>query len=297
MATCIEAVATAHPSSRLFGRGALHLSDVAARRCLLRSHHDASELDMIVNVGLYSDHAVAEPARAALIQEDIHANPGSPPEGGHGTFSFDLADGGCGVLTAARVLDGFVSGSVAKLALVVAADCGPAAASGYAFAASGGAMLLSRVDGDAGFRRFHARTFLEDSGLFEVRMRWDPDAGTLRHGRHVLEVLEAPAFAARCVAHGVEVAREIMNAEGIGIGDVDALVASQFPRTFASEVGRALGLPAARIPHVGEPLAHAHTAGPLAALEAAWEASLLRGGYTLFLTAGAGLSISAALYR
>lgn len=297
MGTCIDAIATSQPRGRVFGRGALHLTDVAAQACLRRGHRHATELDLIVNVGLYKDHGLAEPALAAIIQEDIGANPGSPPARGHGTFSFDLADGGCGVVTAARLVDGFV-GSAAKLALVVAGDADRARSTsrGFPFAPSGGAVLLSRVDRDVGFRRFLARTFPEDRGLFEVHTRWDPDAGVVRRGRNVLEVLEAPAFADRCVEHGIDVARALLAAEGIGPRDVRALVASPYPASFALRVGRALDIAESGIPRVEGALARAHTAGPIAALEAAFAAGLVRAGYTLILTAGAGISISAALY-
>ena len=71
----IEAAATSRRHA-LLRRGALHLSDAAARRCLARAHHRADELDLIVNVGMYKNHGLAEPALASLIQEDLGANPG-----------------------------------------------------------------------------------------------------------------------------------------------------------------------------------------------------------------------------
>lgn len=299
MGTCIEAVATARRRSRLFGRGARHLSDDAARTCLTLGHHQAGELDMIVNVGLYKDHGLAEPALAALVQEDIGANPGSPPLGHHGTFSFDLADGGCGVLTAARLVTGFLESSAARLALVIAGDSDPSPATsrGFTFAPMGGALLLSHVEGDRGFRRFVARSFPSDAALFEARMRWDPDAGLIRRGRNVLEVIEAPQFAERCAEYGIDIARELLDAEGVSVADIDLLVASQYPRSFATRVGRALGVGDERIPIVDDVRGHAHTAGPLAALELATGSRSSRDGYTLFVTAGAGITVSAALYR
>lgn len=297
MGTCIDSAATSHPRSRLFGRGALHLSDLAARQCLHRGHRHATELDLIINVGLYKDHGLAEPALAAIIQDDIGANPGHPPTGGHGTFSFDVLDGGCGFVTAAHLIDSFVGGATAQLGLIVAGDSDPSPSTsrGFPFAPAGGAVLLSHTDGNAGFRRFLFHTFPEDIGLFEVRTRWDARAGLIRHGKNVLEVLEAPSFAKRCVEHGVDVAREILNAEGLTVGDIDVLVASQYPGSFAREVARGLGLPDDRVPRVAPELARTHTAGPIAALEAALVAGKPR--CMLFVTAGAGITIGAAVHR
>ena len=45
---------------------------------------------------------------AAMIQQDIGANPEDPHGDAHGTFSFDISNGTCGVLTALQIVDGFL---------------------------------------------------------------------------------------------------------------------------------------------------------------------------------------------
>ena len=55
--------------------GSLELADTAARSCLDRAHRTADELDLLINAGVYHDRILSEPAFAALIQEDIGANP------------------------------------------------------------------------------------------------------------------------------------------------------------------------------------------------------------------------------
>lgn len=299
MGICIEAVATSHPGHRLVGRGALHLSDAAARSCLARAHHHATELDLVVNVGLYKDHGLAEPALASMIQEDIGANPGHPPQlGAHGTFSFDVLAGGNGVLTAAYLLDGLLAGATAKLGLIVAGDANPSRTTRqFPFAPVGGAMLLSHVPGDVGFERFVFETFPEDAGLFEARTRWDEHGGWLRRGRNVLEIYEAPEFRERCLAHGIEVARAMLADAKLAPADVEILIASPYPAGFATDLARALELPERCVPELPEPLRRSHTAGPLAALESALRARLVRPRTVLFVTAGAGITIGAALYR
>jgi 3-oxoacyl-[acyl-carrier-protein] synthase III len=294
MGICIEAAATSLPHGRLFGRGALHLSDAAARDCLERGHHRPTELDLIVNVGLYKDHGLAEPALASLIQEDIGANPGHPPRrGAHGTFSFDLLAGSNGVVTAAYVLDGFVASATAKLALIVAGDSPPSPVVRVPFEPAAGAILLAHSPDDVGFTRFVFETFAEDAGMFEVRTRWDPHAGVLRRGGNVLEIYEAPAFRARCIEHGIAVARRLLDEARLSPTEVDLLVGNQLPAGFAGELADGLGLPPDRVPHVATELAHAYTAGPIAALE---EGLRRRPRTVLFVTAGAGITIGAALY-
>jgi 3-oxoacyl-[acyl-carrier-protein] synthase-3 len=302
MGTRIESVATAHGRGGLFARGALHLSDAASRACLARGHHQAEELDILVNAGIYKDHNVAEPALASIIQEDLGANPGHPPRRHHhGTFSFDVLDGGCGVVTAMQLVDGFVGRGAARTGLVVAADADPSPRTSrdFPFRPVGGAVLLTHDERDgAGFQRFEHRTFPDEAALFDARLAWEPRAGLLHRGRNVLEVREAPGFAAACVAHAIDVTTGFLARAGLRAPDVDLLVASQLPRTFAGDVARGLGIAADRVPEVGPELRAAHTAGPLAALEAAVASGRFAAArHTLFVTAGAGTTVAVALYR
>ncbi len=70
---------------------------------------------MLINAGIYREDNMGEPALAALIQEDIGANLGQPPIGGHGTFSFDLINGTCGVISAIQLQSGFLRSGVIRL--------------------------------------------------------------------------------------------------------------------------------------------------------------------------------------
>jgi 3-oxoacyl-[acyl-carrier-protein] synthase-3 len=301
MGTRIDTAATEFRRGRVVGRGALHLSDEAARLCLDRAHRVGNELDLLINTGIYRDHNLAEPALASIIQEDLGANPGHPPRfGHHGTFSFDIANGGCGVVTALQLADGFVGSGTARLALIVTGDSDPAphTTRGFPFAPAGGALLLEHVPGETGFLGFAIRTFPADGPLFESEMMWDRDAGILAHGRNVIEITESPRFGARCLDHAVVVARELLASVNLGIKDIGVLVASQYPVDFATELARRLELPSDRVPRIAPELERTHTAGPIAALEAAIvSGQLARERHTLFVTAGAGPTIAAALYR
>ena len=300
MGTYIEAAATAHHRGHLRHRGALHLSDTAATRCLARAHHRPDDLDLLINTGLYKDYNTAEPALAAIIQDDIAANRGSPPRlGHHGTFSFDLLNGGCGVVSAAQLLDGFICQGTARYGLIVAADVDPSprTSRGFPFPPAGGAMLIAHTDDATGFQRFALRTFPEHAALFEAHVRWDPRAGVLHRGRNVLEVHQATEFAERCVAQSCEVTREFLADAGLTATDIDLVIASQYPRCFADQVAGRLGIPQNRLPDIAPDLAGIHTAGPIAALEAAIAAGqLARARHVLFVTVGAGLTVGVALY-
>jgi 3-oxoacyl-[acyl-carrier-protein] synthase-3 len=277
---------------------------MAARACLDGAHHRAEDLDLLINAGLYKEKNMAEPALASIIQEDIGANPGHPPRHDrHGTFSFDVLNGGCGVLTGLYLIDAFVGQGTAQLGMVVAADADPSprTSRGFRFPPVGGAVLLGHSANGEGFARFEFHTFPEHAGLFEARVQFEPGTGEDRvghRGHSVLDVHEDPTFAARCVERATEVTAAFLERVALRAGDVDLLIASPYPPRFAAELAQAVGVTAERVPELPPELACAHTAGPIAALATAMESGCFaRARNVLFVTAGAGITIAVALYR
>ncbi len=298
MGTIIEASATATAHHRPFGAGALKLADGAARLCLERANRTADELDLLVNAGVYHDKMMNEPALASLIQEDIGANPVHPPGAGHGTFSFDIANGACGLLTGIHLVDGLLASGTVGLGMVVASDVNPepGVARGFDFPAVGGAVLLSADDSRAGFTAFQFATFPEFADLFHSYVDWEQDVprGLAHHGRNVLAVEIAGSYAARALECAESTARDLAAAQALDFGEVDLLVATASVSGFGDELAARLGVPAARVASLADGLAGAHTAAPAVALESA---RLAASRTALFVSAGAGITAAAALYR
>ncbi|MGA9361112.1 MAG: hypothetical protein WBW75_24915 [Mycobacterium sp.] len=162
--------------------GALGLADGAARLCLQRAKRTAEEVDLLINAGVYNDRGISEPAIASLIQEDIGANPEQQPGAGQGTFSFDVRNGGCGMLSGIELVDGMLASGTVKLGLVVASDIDPepGVSEGFGFPAVGGAVLLSADDSRAGFTAFRCVTFRASAA--RRGRRTYPDPCSRRHG-------------------------------------------------------------------------------------------------------------------
>jgi 3-oxoacyl-[acyl-carrier-protein] synthase-3 len=328
MGTIIEAAATSRPRTRLGGTGAIKLADQAADACLERAGRKASELDFLINTGVYRDNNIGEPAVASMIQEDIGANPDPPLQGGHGTFSFDVVNGACGVLTGAHILDGFLSSGAINLGMVVTSDADPEQGSNWDFpfglvgvagrvsrrqarfplSPVGGAILLSRSnDAAKGFSRFSFATFPEFSHLFEAEVTWhdkpipravaDAIPG-LEPGSNVLRFSEGEGYAARAAECGAAQARSFLESAGLQPLDIDVLVPSPTPAGFPDAFSQAVGVPADRVARVDESFGRVHTAGPIAALE-----SVIRTGQlgnarnVLFAVVGAGITVGLALYH
>jgi 3-oxoacyl-[acyl-carrier-protein] synthase-3 len=300
MGTTIEAAAT-YRSRNPRGNRALRLADRAAQDCLTRARRNSDELDVLINAGVYRDDNLGEPALAALIQEDIGANPRRPPAAGHGTFSFDVDNGACGVLTAAFLLDGFLRSGAIQLGMAVASDVDPGASRGYRLPPVGGALLLGWDDSIPGLADFHFDTFPQYEALFDSRVSWSNRRGPRLpgrpDGRSVLTVREEPEYKSQCLECAVLATEKYAADLGMDIGDVDLLLASGpfagFPRELAVRVGVptdcAMGPEGRR--------RGAHTAGPIGAVAAARRSKQLDAARTtLWVGAGAGITVALARY-
>jgi len=285
--TTIESVATA--TGGRWRRPSAHgLADAVARRALDGADLPATEVDLLINAGLYHDRNLGEPALAALIQEDIGANPEDPHAGGHGTFSFDVANGSCGMLTGLQVADGFLRAGTIRHALIVASDARPGRrmAPGFPFAPTGAAIVCGwRPDGRGiqGFRFANPPAGPGDGLRATVVF-----AGR----RNRLTISEEAGFAAAAGAWAGEVADKLLADHGLHAGDVDVVVANPLTAAFLDALAERLGVDRARM---AEPAGGrtAHTAGLGMALAAAG----LEAGTALLVSAGAGPVAGAALLR
>ena len=280
------------------------LADAAARACLARAGREPGAVDMLINTGVYREDNMGEPALAALIQEDIGANLGEPPIGGHGTFSFDLPNGPGGVISAIRLEAGLLRSGVIRLGAIVASDVYPRHIDPGVtpFRPAGGAMLLRWDDSIAGFTDFHSETFPEYQDLFASGLVWQPRrrlrAPARAAGQNCMVIDAKPGYPARLVDCAEETTRRFLDRLGMGISDIDLLVPAPSWAEFVDPLRVRLGIPGDRVAYTPEDLYGAHTAGPIAALQAATKSGRLgEARNTLMLTAGAGITVALALYR
>ncbi len=303
MGARIDAV-TALTSHGLRKPTARRLADAAARACLAHAGKKPGDLDMLINAGIYREDNMGEPALAALIQEDIGANLGQPPIGGHGTFSFDLINGTCGVISAIQLEAGLLRSGVIRLGAIVASDVEPnLAGPGVApFRPAGGAMLLGWDDSLAGFTDFYAETFPEYEDLLVSGLVWrerhGPPVPGRAAGQSQMVMDEKPGYVPRLVDCAEEATRRFLRRLGMGINEIDLLVPAPAARGFPDALRASLGVPGDRVAYVTEDLDGTYSAGPIAALQAAVRSGRLgEARNTLLLAAGAGITVTLALYR
>jgi len=287
MGTVIDGLHIARGTMRT-RRSALRLAVAAAKGCLSRAETAPSELDLLINAGIYRDRNLGEPALAAIIQEGIGANPGDPHNDAHGTFSFDIANGTCGVLTALQIADGFLRSHTISRALIVASDANPGrrASERFPFSPVGAALLCTWSDDKDGLGAVHWANNPDDGQNLQATIDFDTDHNVLRFRKSTALAGELATAAARA-------ARGCLDEASLGIADIPVIIAAPPDREFRAELAARLGVPVERIAVAAD--TRMHTASLVAALEQETDKTPA-GTPVLLVAAGAGIVAGAALY-
>ncbi len=164
----IESLGVSLPrrSWRPFRKGSVGHAVAAGQRCLRNTRHRPADVGVLVNAGVHRDGHVCEPAIAAYIQHRLGINVEFQ---GRPTLSFDLLNGGCGMLNAAHVVAAQMAAGLVGVGMVVASEANSDRRPdpGYPYPASGAALLLDLSPRrDAGFGAFAFETREEDADLY-----------------------------------------------------------------------------------------------------------------------------------
>lgn len=288
MGTVIERV-TVRSGGWRHRHSALGLAVETAKDCLRRAGREPREVDLLVNAGIYRDRNIGEPALAALIQKDIGANPESPHAGAHGTFSFDVANGTCGLLNALQIVDGFLNSRAINRAMVVASDADPGhrMSEDFPFAPTGAAMLCHWQPGDVGLAHMSWVSDHDGRDLFGATVG-------LVDGRNTLRVARTEELNQRMALVAAQAIASCLEATGLALEDFRAIVAAPGGADFRADLADRLGLSVDDVVVAEDERMHT------AALAAAFErlpVEVPAGSPTLLVAAGAGICAGAAVYR
>ena len=297
MGTVVEATATAFADERLQAASAIELADAAARTCLERASRSPEDVQLLINAGVYLDRNISEPAVAALIQEDIDANPEIQPGVGQGTLSFDVRNGACGTLTGMYLVDGLLASGTIQCGMVVGGDVDPepGVSQAFGFPAAAGAVVLSWDDSRPGLTAFKFETFPEFADDFRSYIAWDEGPGD-GHGRNRLTVEIDDAYSVHALACAESTARELIAEDGLDLAEVDLLIATASVPDFAAALGQRLGIRQDRVASLSDGFAGAHTAAGAIARESVQPVPGTS-RTALVVSAGAGITVVAAVHR
>ena len=171
----IESMGVSLPGRRLVPRGSLKHAAFAGRQCLKASSYHPGDVHLLINSGIHRDEHICEPAMAVYIQHKLGINTEFQ---GQRTLSFDLQNGGCGMLNAVEALCALMQSGSMRAGMVVASEANsdrrpdPA----YPYPSSGVALLLDLCPlGEIGFGRFafHTREALAQaySSIVDLKVK------------------------------------------------------------------------------------------------------------------------------
>lgn len=273
----------------------------AAQRCLESAGVQGTDIDLLINVGVYRDDNIMEPSIAALIQQKLGLNPDPVRDNIHArTFSFDLMNGACGFLNAVEVAGAMLQAGVYRNVLVVGGDVHPSRRplQGFPFSSLGGAALLGYVANEkSGFSSVKVHSHTENGQLgFRVQGAV-ADFGD--SGRALGVFTGEPEYPLHFCQTLGNSARRFLMEYNITPDQVDVLVTSQIEAGFPAMLAQTLELPStAKVMDLHDEIGDPHTSVPMICLDRLKKAGMLQPGTRiLFALVGSGIATTCALYR
>ena len=291
MGTIIKSVAVAKPFYR---KRIVPLIVRSAKRCLRNSGIGAEHVGMLVNTAVYTENHLREPALASLIQNRIQFSRFLFPsyKTNLGTmFSFDLHNGGGGVIAAIQLIDGFLQTGEIQNGLVVAGDVKPfsGAANNFNYSPGAASMLLSNEGRNRGFECFRTDTYPEFINDLESSTNWY--SGKFRFG-----IQQKKEFLSDCVTCAKTSILRFFEEKKLGWEQIDLVITSQNPSAFTGLFKNEPGIKNKIIENNG--YGKFYSAGLLFSLNKVFNSErFLKAQNILFVTVGAGITVSLALYR
>jgi len=269
----------------------------AARRCIERAGIDQGEIDVLINVGIYRDQNICEPALATLIQQQLALNPAphTSPEGPK-TLSFDLLNGACGFFSAVQVARTLLATGSAQRVLIVACDLHPSRATDptFPFEPTGAAMLLALAPRERqGFE--HVGFSTAPDSLDAMRGYTDVMACG-NQGRNRVTVAIQKDFADRALLLCIRTVRQTITAQRLNPRRLK-LISTLPSLAHDQKLACALELDPAQVINLREEYGAVHTS----AMILGYDLAVLQGAIeehdsVLFVGVGSGITASVGLY-
>ncbi len=162
----IESIGVSSPRKKLWGKGSLSHAVHAGSQCLTNSNYIPMDVQVLINSGIYRDGHYVEPAVSTFIQNKLEINTEFQ---GRRTLSFDLQNGGYGMLNGIHVLTNLISSGRIQSGMVISseanADKNPDP--NYLYKNSGAAVMLDiSPNSKIGFGNFIFKSFEKHIHLY-----------------------------------------------------------------------------------------------------------------------------------
>ena len=287
----IAGIGASLPGFRLLRRGSVARAVEAGRRCLAAAGRRPSEVGVLIHAGVTRDYHVCEPANAAYIQRRLGINVEFQ---GARTLSFDLGNGGCGMLDAAQVLCALLQEGAPRCGMVIASEGNvDLRAKGDRPCPESGAAVLLELSPrpGTGFSSFAFRTCGEHADMVTTVV-------SLAEARGRLRVRRDPRVEERWLEMAGPVVDEVLAKAGLDRGRVERVIPAQVSAGFLARLPQAIGVPAERVADFSSDLPDTLSTSVFLALQRELALRPPPPERTVLLLAfGSGLTVAAAIYR
>ena len=305
MGTVIKMISVSKPLFRFISAGSIELSAQAAKLCVGAAGINPCDIGLLINTGIYRHKNTGEPAIAAMIQKRIGANSvkinkvNSSINTFKSTFSFDLNNGGCGWLSAIQIADGLLQTGEIDNGMIVTADSEPfkGLSENFKFEAAAAAIILSKNEDPVGFSSFRSYSYTEHNEEFTSNTHFGHVHGKWGK-KNILSVRQQESYLDSCIDRSLESLDKFLDETGLHLNEIGLIIASQSPDGLIPGLKKRTGLNEKLVETGRTGKKELHTAGPAFALKKAWDDnSFMTSKNILFLSVGAGINVSFAIYR
>jgi 3-oxoacyl-[acyl-carrier-protein] synthase-3 len=268
----------------------------AGHQCIEAAGIDVNDIDLLINVGIYRDENMLEPAMAAFAQKGLGIKPDyikSQPF--NAAFSLDMMNSACGIINAIQTADAMFKSRQIKYALIVSGDAHPSNKDleSFPYATVGAAMLLEYAEDEKGFQNFS----FKHSPTTEHSVRGYLDFNNLAEPAKERLTVDMPAqYKEKLLEFACDSAEEYLTANNLDRQTVK-LITPQAEAGFGHKIAQSVNVKDDAILDLYKEYGDAHSS----ALTMAYHLGAEKGLYNsndnvLFVAAGAGLTSACATY-
>lgn len=215
------------------------LAALAGNDCISKVGIEKKDIDLLINIGIFRDKNIMEPAMAALIQREIQLN-NDPIEtfASNTTFSLDMVNGATSFVNAVETIDSMINTGELNYAIIVASDTHPSQTKhpNFPFRNFGGSMILSKNADNQGIGQY----FYNISGNGYTGLKSYTRAQL--DGQKALELEFEDDYHEKLLAFTVESVKQAVAEKKIDLSGVKAVICSQPFKDFGKAVMEGIGM-------------------------------------------------------
>jgi len=276
-------------------KSSLDHATIASKKCLEEATIDKNKIDVIINIGVYRDENLSEPAIATFIQNRLDIN--LSPFNSKTTFSFDLRSGACGLIYAFQTAISLINNKKAKNILISSSDSYPSERKNkfFPYTTAGAALLVSSSNKGVHFSDFFFRTS-ENDFLGLESFSYTKDNSKKHLGKNINFKIN-DSYEKIIQEYAAREVKSFLEEKKIDL-EKTLFISSQLSEKFHYAIAESVGLKKNNVVNLYKRFGDLHTSSLTFGYHIAKKEKRLKGKkHILFLGVSPGISIALALYK